>query len=77
MQFIDDMKMGKKLIGAFLIITLIAVIIAVIGYSSLVMTSGNTAAVYDGSVVPIGELGIASADFQQMRDRDLPVHLHT
>ena len=67
MQFIDDMKMGKKLIGAFLIITLIAVVIAVIGYTNLVTTSSATTSIYDDSVVPIGELGIVSADFQQMR----------
>ncbi len=67
MQFIDDMKMGKKLIGAFLIITLITVVIAVIGYTNLVTTSGATTSIYDDSVVPIGQLGIVSSDFQQMR----------
>jgi len=67
MQFIDDMKMGKKLIGAFLIITLIAVVIGVIGYSSLITTSGATTSIYDDSVVPIGQLSIASSDFQQLR----------
>ncbi|MGD0080530.1 MAG: methyl-accepting chemotaxis protein [Methanoregula sp.] len=67
MQFIDDMKMGKKLIGAFLIITLIAVVIAVIGYTNLVTTSSATTSLYEDSVIPTGQIGVASADFQQLR----------
>jgi methyl-accepting chemotaxis protein len=35
MSFIDDMKVGKKLMGGFLIVLLILVVVAVIGYVNL------------------------------------------
>ena len=67
MQFIDDMKIGKKLVGGFIIVLLLTVAIAVIGYTSLTATGGTAAALYTGSVVPAGQLGTTSADFQQLR----------
>jgi len=67
MQFIDDMMIGKKLIGAFLIITLIAVTIGVIGYTNLVTTSSAATTVYNNAVIPSGKLGTVTADFQQLR----------
>lgn len=35
MNFIDDMKIGQKLIGGFLIVVLILVIVAAVGYMNM------------------------------------------
>ena len=67
MQIIDDMKVERKLLGGFLIVLLITVAIGMVGYTSLTTTSSATGTIYDNAVVPIDQIGIVSADFQQMR----------
>lgn len=67
MSFIDDMKIGKKMIGGFLVVVLILVIVAVIGYMNLATVSAKSSEMYNGGTVPIGQLGIVSADMQHMR----------
>ena len=67
MSFIDDMKLGKKLLGSFLIVVLILIAVAVLAYSNMNTIAGNGAKIYENGVVPVEELGSVSADFQQMR----------
>ncbi|MHB8164203.1 MAG: HAMP domain-containing methyl-accepting chemotaxis protein [Methanoregula sp.] len=67
MSFIDDMKIGKKLVAGFLIVILLLAIVAVIGYTSMGSMSANSASMYNDRTVPIDQLGKVSADFQQMR----------
>jgi len=67
MSFIDDMKIGKKLIGGFLIIILLLVIVAVIGYTSLGSMSANSASMYNDRTVPINQLLSTKSDLYQIR----------
>ncbi|MFA4824159.1 MAG: methyl-accepting chemotaxis protein [Methanoregula sp.] len=67
MSFIDDMKIGKKMIGGFLVVILLLAIVAVVGYTSLQTMSTNTASMYNDRTVPIDQLGKVAADFQQIR----------
>ncbi len=67
MSFIDDMKIGKKMIGGFLIVVLILVIVAMIGYLNMGTMAAADTKLYEDNTVPIGQLGNVEADFQQMR----------
>jgi len=67
MSFIDDMKIGKKLLGGFLIVLLIMAIIAVFAYSSANDAAARSKEMYDQNLVAIDQMGSISADFQQMR----------
>ena len=67
MSFIDDMKIGKKMIGGFLIIVLILVVVAAIGYTNLVSVSDNSAKMYNDRTVPLAQLGTVDANLQHMR----------
>jgi methyl-accepting chemotaxis protein len=67
MTFIDDMKIGKKLIGGFVIILLIMTIIAVYGYTSAQDAAVRSTEMYNDRLVPIEQLGTVNGDFQTMR----------
>ena len=67
MSFIDDMKIGKKLIGGYLIVVLILVVVAAIGYTNLATVSDDSAKMYNERTVPIAQLGIVDTNLQHMR----------
>ncbi|MFA5269126.1 MAG: methyl-accepting chemotaxis protein [Methanoregula sp.] len=67
MSLIDDMKIGKKLIGGFMIVLLIMAVIAVYGYTSAQDAATRSKDMYDNNMVAIQKMGTVSADFQQMR----------
>ena len=67
MSFIDDMKIGKKMIGGFLIVVLILVVVAAIGYMNMGTMDKADTQLYEDNTIPIGQLGNVDADFQQMR----------
>ena len=67
MSFIDDMKIGKKLLGGFIIVLLIMAIIAVYAYSSSNDAAARSKEMYDQNLVAIDQMGSISSDFQQMR----------
>ena len=67
MSFIDDMKIGKKMIGGFLIVVLILIVVAMIGYLNMGTMAAADTKLYEDNTVPIGQLGNIEADFQQMR----------
>jgi methyl-accepting chemotaxis protein len=67
MKVIDDMKLGKKMIGGYLIVLLILVVVAMTGYITLTSVSAKSTEMYDQGTVPIGQLGIVSANLQHMR----------
>ena len=67
MSFIDDMKIGKKLIGGFLVVVLILVVVAAIGYVQMGALDKADTALYEDRALPLAQLGIADSDFQQMR----------
>lgn len=67
MSFIDDMKIGRKLICGFVIVLIIMGIIAVYGYSSAQDAAERSRDMYDNHMAAMELMGSVSADFQQMR----------
>jgi methyl-accepting chemotaxis protein len=67
MSFIDDMKIGKKMVGGFLIVVLILIVVAAIGYTNLTNIGSKNAEMYNDRTVPIDQLGIVSAETMGIR----------
>jgi methyl-accepting chemotaxis protein len=67
MSFIDDMKIGKKLIGGFIIVLIIMAVISVFAYTSANDAATRSKEMYVSGAVPIDQMGSIGADFQQMR----------
>ncbi len=67
MSFIDDMKIGKKLIGGFVIVLIIMAIIAAYGYTSAQDAAARSKNMYENNMAAMEQMGSVSADFQQMR----------
>ena len=67
MSFIDDMKIGKKLLGGFIIVLIIMAVISVFAYTSANDAAMRSKQMYDDRVIPIAQMGSVSADFQQLR----------
>ncbi len=62
MSFIDDMKIGKKMIGGFLIVVLILVVVAMIGYINMGTMAAADKSLYEDRTVPIDQLGIVNSE---------------
>jgi methyl-accepting chemotaxis protein len=67
MSFIDDMKIGKKLVSGFIIVLVIMAIIAAFAYTSASDAAGRSKDMYDNHLTAIDQMGTVSSDFQQMR----------
>jgi len=67
MKFVDDMKIGKKLLGGFLIVVVILAIVAGYGYMNAQSSAVRSAEMYNERLLPIVALGDVQADFQQLR----------
>jgi methyl-accepting chemotaxis protein len=67
MSFIDDMKIGKKLLGGFVIVLIIMAVIALYGYTSAQDAAARSQNMYDNNMAAMEQMGLVSADFQQMR----------
>jgi methyl-accepting chemotaxis protein len=61
------MKIGKKLIGGFVIVLIIMAIIAAYGYTSAQDAAARSKNMYDNNMAAMEQMGAVSADFQQMR----------
>jgi len=67
MSFIDDMKVGKKLMGGFIIILLILVCVSVIGYVNLQDAAARSTAMYEDALVPIQYMAKIDANGEKAR----------
>ena len=67
MDWLDNIRMGKKLIGSFLIMAILLGIVAVIGYAEIKTINDGMTAMYFDRAVPIGTLGQVDADFLFIR----------
>ena len=67
MNWFNNLKLRKKLLGSFIGVALIAGIIGWIGFSSLMKINNNNKMMYEESVLPIQELGSASESFLLVR----------
>lgn len=67
MSLIDDISIGKKLIGGFLIIGAIVAVIAILGYGNMETLNDTSDAMYHDNLVPIQALGNADAKLYEIR----------
>jgi methyl-accepting chemotaxis protein len=66
MSFIDDMKIGKKLMGGFIIVLLILVVVAGIGYMNLQDSAARQNALYE-KMQGTEHLALTNAALEKMR----------
>ncbi len=67
MSFIDDMKIGKKLLGGFLIVLLLMAVVAFIGYTGMTTIKAGQDATYKENLIPITQLNAVDSGLQQVR----------
>jgi len=67
MSFIDDMKLGKKLLGGFLMIIALLLVVAVIGYVNLQDANARQSRLYTNDMDPAQNLALSDAAIEKMR----------
>ncbi len=67
MTFLDNTKMGPKLIGAFLLTALFSVFVGVFGITKIRTMDNLDSRLYQSSTVPLGHLSTMRASFQRSR----------
>ncbi|MDR3671042.1 MAG: methyl-accepting chemotaxis protein [Holophaga sp.] len=67
MTFIDNTKMGPKLIGAFLLATLFTLFVGIFGIAKLQSGAGADTRLYTKMTVPLGQLTDMQDSFQRTR----------
>ena len=67
MRYLDNIRVGRKLIGSFLLIVAILVIVGIIGVVSVVTLSGYLEDMYTKELVPTQELGSIGTDIWRLR----------
>jgi len=63
----NDMKMGTKLLGSFMVIVAILIVVAVIGYINIKSIAKRAEAMYSQNTAAIEDLGSISARLEKMR----------
>ncbi|MCX5864810.1 MAG: methyl-accepting chemotaxis protein [Deltaproteobacteria bacterium] len=66
-DFINDMKMFKKLLSAFLLVACIAAVIGFIGVRGIKTVDDADTMLYEKMTVPIGQMGEIGIKFQRIR----------
>ncbi|MFZ1377992.1 MAG: methyl-accepting chemotaxis protein [Geothrix sp.] len=67
MSFLDNIKMGPKLIGSYLILAAITAAVGVLGIQKLHAIDAADTRLYELITVPLGELGDIRQNFQRQR----------
>jgi methyl-accepting chemotaxis protein len=67
MKFIDNLKMGPKLIGSFLIMAAIATLVGVIGIKEIHTIEAADTQLYEKMTVPLADMGDLMTAFQRLR----------
>ena len=65
MSFLDNIKMGPKLIGSYLIMCAITAAVGVLGIQKLHAIDAADTALYEKMTVPLGEMGDMMQLFQR------------
>jgi methyl-accepting chemotaxis protein len=66
-NFLNNLKTSVKLIGSFLIIAMIVIAVAVIGYINMKSINDGMGTLYFDRTVPIGQMGKMSTDLYRIR----------
>ena len=67
MKFLDNIKMGPKLIAAFLVTAVFTVVVGVFGISRLTTLDEADTKLYEKMTAPLGELADMQNSFQRVR----------
>ncbi len=67
MNTLNNLKTGTKLIGSFVIVALITMVVAYIGYSNMKSIDDGMTSMYKDRTVPINDLGEVDAGLMQIR----------
>lgn len=64
---IDDISIGKKLMGGFLIVIILLLVVSTVGYVSIKNINDGMSSMYLENTLPIEELGLADSYLYQIR----------
>jgi methyl-accepting chemotaxis protein len=67
MNWLNNIKIGTKLVGGFIIVTILLAVVAVMGYINMKNINDGMTAMYFDRLVPIQQLGQANADMYKIR----------
>ncbi|HRE25742.1 MAG TPA: MCP four helix bundle domain-containing protein, partial [Anaerolineales bacterium] len=67
MNLFRSLKVGTKLIGGFLLVALVVVVVAIVGYTNMNSINGGMTTLYEDRTVPIHQLGQVDAMLFKMR----------
>ncbi len=67
MKFINDLKIGVKVTGGFLVVAIIAAVIGIIGILNLRTIASNDKKLYENMTVPLSQVAEMSTNFQRVR----------
>ncbi len=67
MKALNNLKTSVKLIGSFLIVSLLTVVIAFLGYTNMKTINDGMTVMYFDRLIPIGDLGLVDADIYALR----------
>ncbi len=67
MKVLTDLKLGIKLTGGYLLVALVIVIVAGVGYANMKAISDGISNLYDHNTIPIQQLGLESTALYTMR----------
>ena len=67
LKFLDNIRVGRKLLGSFFLIVAILLIVGVIGVFSVITLNSYLDQMYTRQLVPTEELGSIGADIWRLR----------
>ncbi|MDD1728498.1 MAG: methyl-accepting chemotaxis protein [Methanospirillum sp.] len=67
MKFLDDIPIGRKLIGSFLVVVIIMILVGLTGYSGVTTTNNYLDQMYDNQLVPTDKLETMQAEIWHLR----------
>ena len=67
MKILDDIKIGRKLIGSFLVVVLIMIIVGGVGYVGVTTTNSYLTQMYSEQLLPTHQLDTIAAELYQIR----------
>ncbi len=67
MKAINNLKTGVKLIGGFMIVAVIVIIVAVVGYVNMKNINDSMTTLYNDRTLPIKQLSAANTEFYRLR----------
>ncbi len=67
MKALNNLKTSVKLIGSFIIVSLLTVLVAFLGYTNMKTINDGMTNMYLDNLIPISDMGVIDADMNQIR----------